>query len=112
MLLGHIGSAVASGGHLIVTYRDLTAELRGSDRFRPVRSSDDRLLTCFREYRNEDTVIVHDLLQTRTNGSWQQRASSYPKLRIASAWLVSAGRRDWTSTATPPTPGACGSCTP
>ncbi|MFD5258625.1 GNAT family N-acetyltransferase [Streptomyces bobili] len=32
--------------------------------------------------------IVHDLLHTWTNGSWQQRASSYPKLRIASSWLV------------------------
>ncbi|MDO0930423.1 class I SAM-dependent methyltransferase [Streptomyces sp. DG2A-72] len=88
VLLGHIGRALASGGHLVVTYRDLTAELRGTDRFIPVRSSDDRLLTCFLEYRDEDTVIVHDLLHTRTNGSWQQQASSYPKLRLASSWLV------------------------
>ncbi|GCB51671.1 bifunctional 2-polyprenyl-6-hydroxyphenol methylase/3-demethylubiquinol 3-O-methyltransferase UbiG [Streptomyces sp. NL15-2K] len=88
VLLGHISRALASGGHLVVTYRDLTAELRGTDRFVPVRSSDDRLLTCFLEYRDEDTVIVHDLLHTRTNGSWRQRTSSYPKLRIASSWLV------------------------
>lgn len=88
VLLGHISRALVSGGHLVVTYRDLTAELRGTDRFIPVRSSDDRLLTCFLEYRDEDTVIVHDLLHTRTNGSWQQRASSYPTLRIASSWLV------------------------
>ncbi|MEU8034553.1 hypothetical protein AB0C13_39345, partial [Streptomyces sp. NPDC049099] len=82
------GRALAPGGHLVVTYRDLTAELRGTDRFIPVRSSDDRLLTCFLEYRDEDTVIVHDLLHTRTNGSWQQQTGSYPKLRIASSWLV------------------------
>jgi SAM-dependent methyltransferase len=88
VLLGHVSRALVSGGHLVVTYRDLTAELRGTDRFIPVRSSDDRLLTCFLEYRDEDTVIVHDLLHTRTNGSWQQRASSYPKLRLASSWLV------------------------
>jgi SAM-dependent methyltransferase len=88
VLLGHVSRALVSGGHLVVTYRDLTAELRGTDRFIPVRSSDDRLLTCFLEYRDEDTVIVHDLLHTRANGSWQQRASSYPKLRIASSWLV------------------------
>ncbi|MFF3911526.1 class I SAM-dependent methyltransferase [Streptomyces sp. NPDC001848] len=88
VLLGHISRALASGGHLVVTYRDLTAQLRGTDRFIPVRSSDDRLLTCFLEYRDEDTVIVHDLLHTRTNGAWQQRVGSYPKLRIASSWLV------------------------
>jgi SAM-dependent methyltransferase len=88
VLLGHINRALVPNGHLVVTYRDLTAELRGTDRFIPVRSSDDRLLTCFLEYHDEDTVIVHDLLHTRTNGTWQQRASSYPKLRIASSWLV------------------------
>ncbi|MEU2717979.1 class I SAM-dependent methyltransferase [Streptomyces sp. NPDC007205] len=88
VLLGHITHALVPGGHLVVTYRDLTAELRGTDRFIPVRSSDDRLLTCFLEYRDEDTVIVHDLLHIRTNGSWQQQASSYPKLRIASSRLV------------------------
>ncbi|WP_225834173.1 bifunctional 2-polyprenyl-6-hydroxyphenol methylase/3-demethylubiquinol 3-O-methyltransferase UbiG [Streptomyces sp. NK08204] len=88
VLLGHISRALASGGHLVVTYRDLTTELHGTDRFIPVRGSDDRLLTCFLEYRDEDTVMVHDLLHTRTDGSWQQQAGSYPKLRIASSWLV------------------------
>ncbi|MFJ2960719.1 class I SAM-dependent methyltransferase [Streptomyces collinus] len=88
VLLGHIGRALVSGGHLVVTYRDLTEELRSTDRFIPVRNSDDRLLTCFLEYRDEDTVIVHDLLHTRTNNSWQQQASSYPKLRLAPSWLV------------------------
>jgi glutamate dehydrogenase/leucine dehydrogenase/SAM-dependent methyltransferase len=88
VLLGHVNRALVPGGHFVITYRDLTAELRGTDRFIPVRSSDDRLLTCFLEYRDEDTVIVHDLLHTRTNGAWQQQASSYPKLRLASSWLV------------------------
>lgn len=88
VLLGHISRALVPGGHLVVTYRDLTAELRGTDRFIPVRGSDDRLLTCFLEYRDEDTVIVHDLLHTRKNGTWQQHTSSYPKLRLGSSWLV------------------------
>lgn len=88
VLLGHVVRALTPGGHLVLTYRDLTAELRGTDRFIPVRSSDDQLLTCFLEYRDEDTVIVHDLLHTRTDGGWQQQVGSYPKLRIASAWLA------------------------
>ncbi|WBO68519.1 class I SAM-dependent methyltransferase [Streptomyces camelliae] len=87
-LLGDISRVLAPGGHLVLTYRDLTVELHGTDRFIPVRSSDDRLLTCFLEYRDEDTVIVHDLLHTRVDGSWRQRASSYPKLRIAPPWLA------------------------
>ncbi|MFF5533446.1 class I SAM-dependent methyltransferase [Streptomyces cinerochromogenes] len=87
-LLGHISRVLTPGGHLVVSHRDLTEERFGTDRFIPVRSDDDRLLTCFLEYRDEDTVIVHDVLHTRTDGSWRQRVGSYPKLRIASSWLV------------------------
>ncbi|MEV6839651.1 class I SAM-dependent methyltransferase [Streptomyces sp. NPDC051133] len=87
-LLGHVARALAPGGHFVVTYRDLTRELRGTERFIPVRSDDDRLLTCFLEYRDEETVTVHDLFHLRTGGSWELRAGSYPKLRIAPAWLA------------------------
>jgi SAM-dependent methyltransferase len=88
LLLGHVARALAPGGHFVVTYRDLTRELQGTDRFIPVRGDDDQLLTCFLEYRDEETVTVHDLLYSRTGSSWQLHAGSYPKLRIASSWLA------------------------
>ncbi|WP_405859789.1 class I SAM-dependent methyltransferase [Streptomyces sp. NBC_00090] len=86
-LLGEVRNALAPGGHLVITYRDLTRPLRGTDRFLPVRSDENHLLTCFLEYRDEETVMVHDLLHTRTDGQWSMRASSYPKLRIGAEWL-------------------------
>ena len=86
-LLGDIARVLASGGRLVITYRDLTRPLCGTDRFIPVRSTEDRLLTCFLEYLDQDTVIVHDLLHTRSGGSWVLQASSYPKLRISPGWL-------------------------
>ncbi|GGX33254.1 class I SAM-dependent methyltransferase [Streptomyces noursei] len=87
-LLGDVARALRPGGHFVATYRDLTVALHGTDRFLPVRSSDDRLLTCFLEYVDDDTVLVHDLLHTRSATGWEQRTSSYPKLRIPARWLV------------------------
>lgn len=38
------------GGMFIITFRDYTAPLVGDERFTPVRSDKDRILTCFLEY--------------------------------------------------------------
>ncbi|WP_227025708.1 hypothetical protein [Streptomyces fodineus] len=60
----------------------------GTDRFLPVRATDDRIMTCVLEYVDEQTVMVHDLIHTRTGGTWELRVSAYPKPRIGPAWLV------------------------
>lgn len=88
VLLGHVEHALAGGGELVITYRDLTRPLLGPDRFIPVRHSADQLLTCFLEYLDDDTVLVHDLLHTRCDGVWTQRVGSYPKLRLGVGWLA------------------------
>ncbi|AXK36673.1 class I SAM-dependent methyltransferase [Streptomyces armeniacus] len=89
-LIEDAAEALRPGGSFVATYRDLTRALHGPDRFVPVRSSADRILTCYLEYVDEDTVQVHDLLHTRQDGAWQLRTGSYPKLRLAPEWL--AGR--------------------
>ena len=74
----------------VATFRDyVTAPLQGEKRFIPVRGDEDRILTCFLEY-GEATVTVHDVLHERRDGAWQLRVSSYPKLRLAPAWVVEA----------------------
>jgi hypothetical protein len=87
-------AALAPGGALVLTYRDLSRALEGTDRFIPVRADDDRILTCFLEYLPE-VVRVHDLLYTRTPDGWRLDKSWYPKLRLAQAdverWLAEAG---------------------
>lgn len=82
-LLADLGRVVAPGGAVALTYRDMTAELHGTDRFVPVRSDRDRLLLCFLEASGPDTVEVHDVLQTRSGETWSTIISSYPKLRLA-----------------------------
>jgi SAM-dependent methyltransferase len=87
-------AALAPGGALVLTYRDLSRALDGTERFIPVRADDDRILTCFLEYL-PGQVRVHDLLYRRSADGWRLEKSWYPKLRLAQAdverWLADAG---------------------
>lgn len=83
-----VAEALRPGGSFVVSYRDLSSELRGRDRFIPVRGSADRILTCFLEYLDEDTVLVHDLLYTRHADTWNLSTGSYPKLRLPHSWVT------------------------
>ncbi|NGN65006.1 class I SAM-dependent methyltransferase [Streptomyces sp. A7024] len=91
-LLSDIAAALAEGSRLVITYRDLTRPLTGTDRFILVRGTADQLLTCFLDYGDGgdgETVLVHDMLYTRTgDDTWTQQLSTYPKLRIAADWLT------------------------
>lgn len=87
-LLREAARALAAGGRLVLSYRDLTSPRAGTDRFLPVRATEDRIMTCFLEYVDDDTVMVHDLIHARSGGRWHQQVSSYPKLRLSSAWLA------------------------
>jgi|SRR5581483_2669584 len=80
-LLVCVARVLRDGGRFVITYRDLTAELRGVDRFIPVRSTPDKIMTCFLEF-TPDIVRVHDLIQVRDGTSWKLLKSAYPKLRL------------------------------
>ncbi len=89
-LFSFVAAALVPEGLLILTWRDLTAELTGTDRFIPIRSSDDIFMTCFLEYTSSATVQVHDLVYTRDPGldKWTLAKSSYSKLRLAPAQVA------------------------
>jgi SAM-dependent methyltransferase len=81
-LLDGVADALRSGGVFATTFRDYCSKpLQGDDRFIPVRSDENRILTCFLEY-GADRVTVHDLLHEREKDRWRQRVSSYSKLRL------------------------------
>jgi len=76
-------AAILTGqGKLVLSFRDYTHALSGNDRFIPVKSDKNTILTCCLDY-TEDMVQVTDLLYTRQDGSWQQRVSSYSKVRVS-----------------------------
>jgi SAM-dependent methyltransferase len=87
-VLDTAAALLAPGGMLVLSFRDYASvELRGSDRFIPVRSDEARIHTCFLEYLDE-VVHVHDIVQTRSSAGWLTSVSAYPKLRLAPAAVL------------------------
>jgi predicted TPR repeat methyltransferase len=81
-------AALSGRGMFAATFRDYASKtLEGGERFILVRRDESRILTCFLEY-GIDHVTVHDVLTQREDGRWIQSVSSYPKLRLAPAWVV------------------------
>ncbi|MCG8698961.1 MAG: hypothetical protein MI922_12980 [Bacteroidales bacterium] len=68
-------------GKLILSFRDYSMELQDTERFIPIKSDDNRILTCFLEYF-EEHVRVTDILHEKNGTSWVQKSSSYLKLRL------------------------------
>jgi SAM-dependent methyltransferase len=75
------------GGMFVITFRDLTNELHGTDRFIPVRSDENKIMTCFLEFENQDSVVVHDLVYIRQDAGWSLTKSNYRKLRLGIEWV-------------------------
>jgi SAM-dependent methyltransferase len=82
--------ALAPGGKFVVSYRDLSTEVTGLDRFIPVYADQRTIMTCFLEFDRLDTVLVHDLVYSRVGEQWLLEKSSYRKLRLPVAWLEDA----------------------
>jgi SAM-dependent methyltransferase len=87
-LFNAIYNSLVSGGIFVLTWRDLITELHGVDRFIPVRSDENTIMTCFLEYSGPDKVTVYDLVYTRTREGWTLNKSSYHKLRLSADWIT------------------------
>ena len=94
ILFGNVYQALSDAGLLVLTFRDLMPELKGLDRFIPVRSESNLIFTCFLEYEKEH-VKVHDVIYEKAEGQWQLKKGFYRKLRIPPEWardcLLEAG---------------------
>jgi SAM-dependent methyltransferase len=87
-LLDSIAATLGPAGVFATTFRDYASRVpQWHERFIPVRSDEDRILTCFLEYGDE-RVVVHDLLHERDQGHWRQRVSRYVKLRLPPSRVV------------------------
>ncbi len=89
-----VAGRLVAGGRFVLTFRDLSGELRDLDRVIPVCAWDDLVITCFLEYE-PSTVKVHDLIWVRHPEGWRFRTGVYRKLRLApervTARLATAG---------------------
>ena len=84
-LFKQVYRALSDAGLLVLTFRDLMFELKGLERFIPVRSGPDLIFTCFLEYEDEH-VKVHDVIYAKTGDQWQLKKGFYRKLRIPPEW--------------------------
>lgn len=79
--------ALEDKGRFVITFRDMTVELKEEQRFIPVKSDDETIFTCFLEYEKE-TVKGHDIIHKKTGGQWEMDTSYYRKLRLSKNWVV------------------------
>ena len=76
-----IANLLNINGTVILSFRDYSTALTGTDRFIPVKNDETKILTCILDYENE-YVGVTDLLYEKTNEGWQQKVSAYKKVRL------------------------------
>ena len=81
-LFKNVYAALEENGSFILSFRDLSVEMTGLDRFIPVRSDAKKIFTCFLEYE-KDSVKVHDILYELSNDQWHMKKSFFRKLRIS-----------------------------
>jgi SAM-dependent methyltransferase len=81
-LISDVNTSLAPKGKFILSFRDYSMELTDTKRFIPVKSDSDRILTCFLEYFDRK-VRVTDILYEKESNNWQQKISSYEKIRIS-----------------------------
>ena len=84
-LLDNVYQALETNGRLILTFRDLSVELKELERFIPVKSEANLIFTCFLEYEKTH-VKVHDIVYEKIAGQWLMKKSFYRKLRIPPEW--------------------------
>lgn len=68
-------------GKFVISFRDYSKELLENERFIPVKNDEGRILTCIIEYF-EEKIRVTDLMYEKHGDIWQQKVSSYFKIRI------------------------------
>ncbi|RNL86938.1 hypothetical protein EFW17_03485 [Halostreptopolyspora alba] len=77
LLLTRVASSLVVGGRLVLTYRDLTQQLAGTDQFLPVRNDDERIMLCALDCGGPETVTVNDLVYTHTTAGRTSRTALY-----------------------------------
>lgn len=86
-LISNSAKLLTEKGKIVFSFRNYMNELTGNSRFIPVKSDDNRILTCFLEYETE-YVIVNDILYEKENNNWNMKTSFYRKLRLSPDFIV------------------------
>ncbi len=85
-LFADVYYSLEAGGKFVLTFRDLVPELKGLDRFIPIKSNSETIFTCFLEYEAE-YVRVNDMIYAKSRDGWKLDVGCYRKLRIPQEWV-------------------------
>jgi len=102
-LFQKVARSLRVGGQFVLTFRDYSHPPIGINRFIPVRSDENRILTCFLEELPEH-MLVHDILHEREGPVWRMRIGSYRKLRLPPASVEAMLRKVGLEPSTAPGP--------
>ena len=86
-LMENISKRLDQDGTAVFSFRDYSEEKKGAARFIHVKSDDFRSMICFLEYFPRH-IMVHDLVIEKNQDTWNQKVGTYPKLRIATPFLL------------------------
>lgn len=74
-------STMSKGGKLLLSFRDQSSPISGSEQSFVVKADENRKLTCKLEFE-EETIRVTDILEEKTGDVWKESTSSYTKVRL------------------------------
>jgi SAM-dependent methyltransferase len=75
-------TSLQSGGKLVISFRDYSIPLYGVDRFIPVKSDENRILTCILDFSDTHVTVTDQLYERDGTTGWTQKISSYDKVRV------------------------------
>ena len=79
---------LAPEGALVIEFREQVRALQGPDAVLTLRAERDRIMQCVLHFEPE-RVWITDVVHEWTGDRWQVFKSTYPKLRLNAAWIVS-----------------------
>ena len=83
----HLHTILKPSGFVVVSFRDFSADLKGSSRGVLVRSDDKRIFDCVMVF-SAGFIDVVDCIHEKTSSGWTLRTSGYRKLRLTTEEVV------------------------
>ncbi|MFN8673612.1 MAG: class I SAM-dependent methyltransferase [Candidatus Sericytochromatia bacterium] len=88
VFLSNLAANLKEKGKIVLSFRDYSNKLEGNDRFIPVKSDENKILTCILDYELEKVRVTDLLYEKDINNNWVQKVSSYFKIRISKQEII------------------------
>jgi SAM-dependent methyltransferase len=86
-LFGEWCRLLVPGGMLVLEFREQPRDLHGQDAVLTTRAERDRIMQCVLHFE-PDRVWITDIVHEWSEGRWEVRKSTYPKLRLRADWVA------------------------